>query len=169
MIMKNVIKNETGASLVEILIAILLFGIILASIILGFTNVARSEHNARVRGQAINLAREGIEAIYVLAEDNWNTIASASTGSPYHVEGDTGEWELVTNAENLGEYTREITFENAIRDVDGNLDDDGTLDVAAGDYEDDETKIITVTISWNSFGKAFDYSQQTIFSNWKEI
>lgn len=163
------LHNQKGASLVEILIAILLFGIILASIILGFTNVARNEHNARVRGQAINLAREGLEAIYVLSEGNWSLIDSTTTGSSYQVNGSSGEWELVTGSETIGEYTREIVFTNAIRSSDGNLDTDGVLDAAAGDYSDPETKVITVTVTWNSFGKNFDYSQSTIFSNWKEV
>ncbi|MCA9398067.1 prepilin-type N-terminal cleavage/methylation domain-containing protein [candidate division WWE3 bacterium] len=161
------LNNQKGASLVEILIAILLFGIILASIILGFTNVARNEHNARVRGQAINLAREGLEAIYVLAEGNWSLIDSTTVGSTYQVNGTSGEWQLVSGSETIGEYTREIIFTNATRKSDGNLDTDGSFD--SGDYEDTETKIITVTVTWNSFGKNFDYSQSTIFSNWKEV
>lgn len=160
--------NQKGASIVEILIAILLFGIVLASIILGFTNIARNEQNARVRGQAINLTREGLEAIYSIAEFSWSDISNAAIGDPHHVITTAGHWELATGTETIDQYQRTITFENAIRNTsDNNLDTDGSLD--ADDYEDTGTKIITVTIDWNSFGKTFDYSQSTVLSNWKDV
>ncbi|MCA9390551.1 hypothetical protein KC571_04045, partial [candidate division WWE3 bacterium] len=69
---KQLLSNSAGTSLIELLIAMMLFSILVGSIILGFTNIARNEQNVRLKGQAINLAREGAEAVYTLAEDDWD-------------------------------------------------------------------------------------------------
>ncbi|MCA9398044.1 hypothetical protein KC573_04395 [candidate division WWE3 bacterium] len=163
---KQLLSNSAGTSLIELLIAMMLFSILVGSIILGFTNIARNEQNVRLKGQAINLAREGAEAVYTLAEDDWDVIGNASPTVDYQVDSSSGIWQLVQNSYSFGQYSRRIRITNAVRNSSDNLDPDNTVN-NPGDYEDPETKFISVTVSWDSFGKTYTYTTTTIISQWK--
>lgn len=153
------VSNTKGASLVELVIASLIFSIFIVGVTTSYISIMRFEHDVRMKGQAINLAREGLEAVYTLYITDWITIGATNETTDYQVQATSGTWELVTIGYDMGDYTRVINFENAFRDADGNISDTGT--------EDPETKRITVTISWDNLGSPSTFSLTMLLADWK--
>jgi type II secretory pathway pseudopilin PulG len=143
MVLSNLLtsKNHSpGYSLVELLLAIGLFGFLISILFAGFiaTRDGKPQQQERVRASA--LLQETIEAIRVVREQGWPDFAQNGI---WHPEIDTinNTWTLVAGPETVNGFTRQLTITDVERDVLGAI-------VESGGTVDPSTKKIDIQISW---------------------
>lgn len=134
------IINCRGQSIIELIIAMAIFSLIGAAMIVmvvgSFTALVQGgEHT-----QAKALAQEGIEAVRAIKDRAWNeNIYSTSS-----ISVSSGQWVFdgEGTTETIGQFTRTISFDNVCRDSSDDITD------CPGDYIDVHSKKATVSISW---------------------
>jgi type II secretory pathway pseudopilin PulG len=151
-----------GQSMVEIVVALAIFVLIIASLtslILGsFSSLERGKQLT----QAQTLAQEGIEAVRAIRDRAWNELIY--NRSAVAVAGN--QWVFVGEGttEQIGEFTRLIDFLPIYRDEDGNMISSTTSD----SYLDVLSKEIIVRISWEiRDGVDNTIEQTTYLTNWR--
>jgi len=112
-------------------------------------------------GQATFLLEEGGEAVRIVRDNAWASIGALSTATAYYPTFSGGTWTLSTTPNTVGIFTRTVTIQNVNRDgVSGDINQSGT--------NDEDTKLVTVTISWNEAGvvvtKTVQFYIMNIFS-----
>jgi hypothetical protein len=134
------LKQRSGQSMFEIIIAMAIFSLISSAMITmslgGFTGLEQGAE----RTQAESLAQEGIEAVKSIRAGAWNEIiynqSSVSTSSNQWIFDGEGSTEII------GQFTRDIVFVDICRDVVHEIVS------CPGTYIDIHTKKIIVTIDW---------------------
>jgi hypothetical protein len=151
--------NNRGSSLLEVIIAIALFGFICSALVSmslgGFTSLYQGGEYV----EAEAFAQEGIEAVRTIRDSAWNkltytTSAVTSTGNVWQFVGEN-------STSTLGKYSRTISFASVCRD--------GTNTIVAcpGSYTDLNTKQALVTVSWLSAQNVVNSIQKvTYLTNW---
>ena len=159
-------KNK-GISLIEILVAISIISVALVSLMGLFSDYIKIAKLQEKNIEAINLAQEAIEAIRAIRDESWTNFSDLTLGAIYHPakQGTPQKWILTPGAETINEFfLREVIFENALRDVSGNI-------VESAGVADPDTKKITSTVCWNSqtncTGAKDEITLITYISNWK--
>lgn len=132
------IKSQKGSLLVEVLVVMGLMGLLLPALIGAIITTKQGEVQRNNRVQASGLLREGIEAVRVVREDDWQAFATNGTFHPI-VNGST--WELAAGPETIDSLTRTILVENVSRNTAGSI-------VTSGGMVDPSTKKVTVQVSW---------------------
>ena len=81
-------------------------------------------------------------------------------GSPYHPEqsGSPPKWVLVSGLETIGEFTRQIQFEEVSRNSSHDI-------VAVGTVDPDTVKAV-VTVSWQERQRSHKVEIVAYFTNW---
>ncbi len=138
----KVLKNQSGQSLIEVLVALGLasaisvsvLGIMVQAQILNLSTKQRIEANT-ISDQLIEQARSARDLL-------WS--ADKSSGNQYYFSQNSGSWQLETGANSLtdGTYTAYLELEEVFRDENGNIADSGTLDPAT-------VKVIS-NVSWTT-------------------
>lgn len=130
---------ETGQSLVEILLAVAIAGLIMPALATGLvaSRQGRVQHDERIA--AVAILRETQDAIRVVREAGWTTIPDNGV---YHPAKTSTSWTLVPNPETVGDFTRSVTISDIYRDENGTI-------VEIGGSIDPSSKKITVLVSWN--------------------
>lgn len=151
-------RNTRGAGLVEVLIA----AAILVLIVVGIGSVYRLlivSSREVVRGtQATLLAEEGLEAMRVLRDTSWSTIASSTVGTAYTLSWTGSAWSLATTPALVdGVFDRRVVLSRVYRDNDDKIADSGTLD--SGTYR------IDVTVSWHTGSATTSRTAATYLGN----
>lgn len=145
-------KAESGQMLIEPLLAIAIFGLLLAPFLGSIGNLAHSQVKYRHQVEAVQYAREGLEIVY-------NIAVNADDWSDYFITGDNphlgifhpnlsgGNPDLASESETVGgRFTREINIAKAKRDSNGNLDE-------TTDTDDDHTIKVVSKITWEEAGQ----------------
>ncbi len=157
--MKNIFKNS-GQTLVELLITIGLAAILLPALLGAFsiTRSGRAQMDQRIK--AIAFLQEGEESLRVIRANDWTNLADGT----FHPVATATTWTLAPNAENLGDFTRQIVISDIYRDANGNI-------ATTGGVLDPSTKQVTVTVSWNNplTGSVTDVSYLTRHKNIAEV
>lgn len=109
--------------------------------------------------QASFLLEEGAEAVRIIRDSGWSNISSLIVGTNYYLTFLAGN---STTPSTVGIFTRTIVFANVNRD-------NNTKDiVSSGGTLDDQTKLVTVTVSWPEGGvtitKTLQFYIMNIFS-----
>lgn len=133
------IHFSKGQSLVELLIVMALLSIVLPTLFLGFLSSREGKAQQKQRIEATLLLREGQEALRNIREKGFSNIKT--NGIYYPVVLADNSWGLAPGSENRGEFIRKIEVDDAKRDANGNIVDNGTIDPS--------TKKIVITVSWN--------------------
>ena len=157
--------NNKGVSIIEILVVIFIINVTLVGLLGLVAFSLKASTSIKETNQADFLAQETMEAVRNFRDGtDWfaDGLGSLSliTGVAYHLEksGDVPpKWQLISGPETVNDFTRKVIFEDVHRDV---VDDDI---VDSGGYNDDETKKVTVTISWKD--KTIELT--TYFTNWR--
>ncbi len=151
-----------GQSMVEIVVALAIFVLIIASLtslILGsFSSLERGKQFTKAQ----TLAQEGIEAVRTIRDRAWNELIY--NRSAVAVAGN--QWVFVGEGttEQIGSYTRFIDFLPIYRDGNGNIVSSTTPD----SYLDVLSKEIIVRISWEiRDGVDNTIEQTTYLTNWR--
>lgn len=132
-------RNERGQSLIELLIAIALMGILLPALLTGMIASREGKAQEGRRLEATAVLTEAQEAFRSVYESNWQAIIGNGTFHPV-VAGSS--WSLVGGPETLASgFTRQIVVSDVQRDLTGAI-------VASGGTVDPSTKKVEVTVSW---------------------
>jgi len=145
-------KYPRGQTIVETLIATVIFAIIVTPFINSVANLTSSQIRNRHRSQAIQYARGGIEIVYNLAinSPSWEGFAQLADNPEkiYHPTSYPDNLALIEGEEIIGQrFVRQIKFKKAPRDESGNLDESSPT------QEDQNTIRATSLVSWEDRGK----------------
>jgi len=137
-------RSQSGQSLVEILIAIGLTGILLPALLTGLVSSREGKAQEGQRLQATALLRESEEAVRSVREKGWTNIAANGT---YYPEISGSSWVLTScggSCPTINGYPRQIVISDAQRDPSsGNIvESEGTVDPS--------TKKVENTVSWST-------------------
>jgi len=162
MAMKKVFKNKKGISIIELLIVVAVITTAFATLlgIAGFS--LKILNSIKETTQANNLAQEAIEAVRNFRDETeWGVdgLGTLSASTDYYPQqtGSPPQWQMTLGEETINIFTRKIVFNNVRRDGNDNI-------VEAGGTPDNNTKKVTVTVSW----KDEQIQIQTYLTNWRE-
>lgn len=141
-------SNQTGQSLIELLIAMVIFVLVVSAITFLILGVYLTDRAARERTKAIFLAREGMEAATSIRDNNWNNLSAGSHG-------------LAISGNNW-------TFQGTEQDVSGQLRE-GIRKIIIENIDSDRKKI-TSQVTWKlTEARIQDVSLITYLTNWAQI
>jgi len=123
---------SSGQSLIEMLVALGIFGIIVIPFFSSLGNLADAQLRYRLRTQATQYVREGMEITYSLSANTkpWQNFTDlADPNKTYYPTNYPTALALIEGEQTLaGErFTRRIILTHAKRNIAGNLDDNGTI------------------------------------------
>lgn len=151
--------RERGATLVEVLVAIGLTGIMLPALLAALVAAHAGRPTSIQSLQASALLREGTEAVRNVREKGWSNVATDGT---YHPVVSSGTWTLVSGSETINGFTRQIVISTVQR---SNIAGTGDI-VASGGTNDPSTKHVVVTVSWTK-PVATSLSTDTYLTRWQ--
>ena len=131
---------QQGSLMVEVIVVV---SIVTVSILVALTVAQKSIYLARQslhHSQSAFLLEEGAEAVKVIRDNAWSGISSLTLSTDYYLSFSGDTWTLSTTPSQVGAFTRRIVFSSAYRDANQDLALSGTLD--------DQTRLVTVTVSW---------------------
>lgn len=145
--------NETskGVGLVEIIIAVAIINLAFFGLSQLGVLALRLLREEKQTIEAGYLAEEAIEAVRNVRDQGWNNISGLTMDAVYHPEisGLPQKWSLVSGAETINNYTRQIVIKNVQRDAFDKI-------IESGGTDDPNTKKITVIVSRD--GKSIGFS-----------
>lgn len=155
-------KKQRGISVVEILVAVAIIGLML-TVLLGTATVSlQSSILIKQTTQASSLAQGAIEAVRNFRDGTtWDSdgIGTLTTGIAYYAEKTTSapaQWTLIQGEEAIDNFTRKIVFSDVSRDGNDDI-------VASGGTNDPNTKKAVVAVSWEDQ----EVEIVTYFTNWR--
>lgn len=152
------IKNFTkGVSVIEILVVIAILGVALTGI-LGMASFSLGIQGlVRQTAQADNLAKEAMEAVRNIRDNNsWNQITAGTHG----LSSSGGVWSFSGNQNIIDNFTRTVLISDVQRDALSNI-------IESGGTTDPDTKKITVTVSWSERSRPHEVKLVTYLTNWQ--
>jgi len=132
------IKNKSGFSLVEILLAITIFAIFTVGI--AYLSIDTLERDAKIvlSNEALLYAQEGIEATRNIRDKNYLALTNGDHGLDFA----ENSWSFDLAPELVDDfYDRTVTVSDVYRTEDGDIDEDGIT-------FDPDTKRIDVSVAW---------------------
>jgi len=134
--------NTKGFFLIEVVIAASVITVVLMLLLGSIQNSVEASQRSLERTQASYLLEEGAEAVKVVRDMGWASIAALTNGTTYYLSWSGSAWSLTTTPQNIGAFTRSVIFESVSRNAqDDIVYSEGTLDTG--------TKKVTVRVSWN--------------------
>jgi type II secretory pathway pseudopilin PulG len=109
-------RKESGQILVEVLVALGLFVVIISAVIIFFFNGQLSALSTVKTRKALDIARNGIEAVRFIRDADWVNM----TDGQYGLEFVSDQWQFTGTSDTTGEYTRVIsisTYESDVKQV----------------------------------------------------
>ena len=182
--------SEEGLSIVEVIAAVVFSVIGFGALVALGTYTVKTSDMARRRTQAVEIAKEGIEAVRSIRD---NTILSDASDEDYVVCGDSCSceawaWSLLsicpwsddTGSSNLAyylgtgtedrwnlQYSSEGDFHNNFLVEIEDMNFYRKLTFNEGPAGDGTDKDIEVTVRWSMRDQEFSVSERTILTNWK--
>lgn len=142
--MKLMYKNK-GVSVIEVMIALVIFSLIFAFIFQTFTLFFESQRLTLHSTQALYLAEEGQEILHYLRDDDWMAFSSLTLNTEYYLEVATSTLATSNTPEVIdGMFTRSFMLTEAYRNGDDDLVDSG----APGAVADPENFIVIMNVEW---------------------
>jgi type II secretory pathway pseudopilin PulG len=139
-ISRSKLRHQAGATIVEVLVAIALTGIMLPALATALVAAHAGKATSGQQLQAESLMREGTEAVRSVREKGWSNIATDGT---YHPVISGSAWALSAGSETIGSFTRSIVISTPQRNSSGVI-------VTSGGTNDPSTKHVVVTVSWTT-------------------
>ncbi|HEV7454475.1 MAG TPA: prepilin-type N-terminal cleavage/methylation domain-containing protein [Candidatus Saccharimonadales bacterium] len=137
---RRFVGPQRGATLVEVLVAIALTGIMLPTLATALITSRAGRATSKQQLLAASLQHEAFEAVRAVREQGWSNIAADGT---YHPVISGNDWALSSGPETINGLTREIVVSTAQRDGSGVI-------VAGGGTNDPATKHVVVTVGWST-------------------
>jgi Tfp pilus assembly protein PilV len=157
MITKRVRNHwQSGATIVEVLVAIALTGIFLPVLATALVAANAGRASSIQQLQAQSLIREATDAVRSVREKGWTNVAADGT---YHPTTNGTVWSLTSGSETINGFTRQVVISTPQRNNAGAI-------VASGGTDDPSTKHVVVTVSWNR-PAAGSLSTDTYLTRWQ--
>ncbi len=149
--------SKCGFSIIEMLIAIAILAMTLTAL-LGMASFSLGIQGlVRQTTQADNLAKEAMEAVRSIRDNNtWNQITNGNHG----LANSGGYWSFSGTDNTIGNLTRIISVADVRRDAEDNI-------VESGGVIDPDTKKITVMVSWSERSRPHEIELITYLTNWR--
>jgi len=154
---KNTINN-TGFGLVEVIIGAAIISISLFGMVSLFSKSIQVSREVGKKVQAGFLLEEGLEAVRIIRDSDWDNISSLSTTTEHYLNFSGGSW--ATTTDNMfidGMFERKLIVDDVYRDGNDDITSSGTLDMGI--------KKITVEVSWLSRNATTTESASTYLSD----
>jgi type II secretory pathway pseudopilin PulG len=131
---------NSGQSVIEVIVAVSILVIIASSVVASLLGSFSATRLAEEENQAINLAKEGLDAASSIRNQDWQNLIPGS----YGLKNTSGYWELATlpDLNYNHKFTRTIAIAEVKRDGSGQV-------VDLGGSNDPDTRKITATVNWN--------------------
>ncbi len=151
------LTKKQGFSLIEILLAMVVFTIFSTSILYLAIDTANRDLRIETGNTALLYAREGLEAARNIRDKDYLELASGDYGLDFTDD----IWSFTEAPETIDDfYQRTISIEDVYRDTENEIAEIGTLDP--------ETKKITSEVTWDWRGiYPKIVSLTTYFTNWR--
>ena len=161
---KNISRDD-GFTLIEVLIACFIISVTTLALMSAASKGIELSSRALRQAQASMIAEEGVEAVKVIRDADWDTISSLSLNTNYYLSFNTGSntWSLQTTPSANpttpidDRFTRTIVFSAVYRDSNDDIAASGTLDSG--------TRRAVVNTSWQSQGETISKSITFYVSN----
>lgn len=150
------LKEQAGATLVEVLVAIALTGIMLPALATALVSSHAGKASSIQQLQATSLMHEAIDATRNVREKGWTNIATDGTYHPV-ISGST--WALVNGSESISGFTRQVVISSVQRNA-------SNVIVSSGGTTDPSTKHVVVTVSWTT-PTVGSVSNDAYFTRWQ--
>ncbi len=161
----NLVKSQSGQSVLEIIIAVAIFGLVAGTLISYVMGGDQALNQGGEQTKAAALAQEGMEAARSIRDYAWNNLVYNQSGVSTSSNGWVFDGEGTSDSTN--EFTRTITFANICRSNTVGLHQ---IVACPGDYTDVESKLVTVTVSWPVRPGVNDSVQRISYlTNWKSV
>lgn len=157
--LKNKFKKfSRGFSLVELIVALGIFGIVASGVLYVVINSYRNYYGVGDRQVVVRFAQEGMEAVKSIRDNSWQSFVAAADDNNHGVVKTNGLWQFSGTSNTLGALTRTIVINAVSRDAGGNIDN--------GVNYDPNTKKVTVTVSGSGIT---DYVLVNFLTNWSSV
>jgi hypothetical protein len=144
--------RQKGSMMIEVLVvSTIIVASVLAALIVAQKSIYLSRQSLH-QSQAAFLLDEGAEATRILRDNGWAGVSGLTPATDHYISFSGGTWTFSTTPSSVGIFTRKITPSLAYRDGSQNLAPSGTLD--------NQTRLITVTVSWADAGETFTKTLQ---------
>lgn len=138
-------SKQRGFLVVEIMVAISIVAVaILVSMAVSQKSMSLSRRAFHAT-QASFLLEEGAEAARILRDNAWSNISGLTVGTTYYPTFSSNTWTLSPTSNTVGIFSRTVVVSNVNRD-------NTTKDISVTGTNDPDTKLVTVTVSWNEGG-----------------
>lgn len=157
--MSNEKKLGKGFGIIEIVIATTIISVAFLTMMSTASMSLRTSEKNTLELKANFLLEESVEAVKIMRDNDWQTnIASLSAGTDYFLEFDGATW--LANVSNVlidGVFERKFIINDVYRDANDDISSSGVLD--------QNTKKITVYVSWSKNGSIVSKSISFYISN----
>ena len=109
-------KEESGQSLIELLIAMSIFVVAVSAVAFLILDVYLSDKVGREKTMATFLAQEGMEAARAIRDNNWDNLINGEHGLTVSLN----KWIFQGNQEDVSNYLEEGVRKIIIEEIDGN-------------------------------------------------
>jgi type II secretory pathway pseudopilin PulG len=120
--------SRSGFTLIETLLAGLIFSLVLTTIVTSISAITMSQLRAQQRLHSTILAANNLEITYNYSLGNWSRITSLTSGLPYHPELVSGTYQISEDYAKTGPFSTAIIIEPVKRDSQGLISESGTID-----------------------------------------
>lgn len=140
------IWTQKGQLLIELVLTIGLAALIIPGILSSLVASRDGRPQQEQRIQAVALLKETESAIKNVRDDNWTSLANASTGVSYHPVIASNRWDLASGvASTSAGFSQSIVLSDVYRNASGAI-----TTVASGNTLDPSTVKADISVSWTS-------------------
>ncbi len=153
---QKVFKSDKGATLVEVLVAIALAGIVLPALMLAITSANAINPSSSQQLYANSLLHQLMEVTRNVREKGWSNVATNGT---YHPTISGSSWSLTSGTTTVSGFTESIIISSVQRNTSDAI-------VSSGGTVDPSTKYIVATVTWTTPANG-SVSSSTYLTRWQ--
>lgn len=152
--------SRRGFVLVEAVVTAAIIAVVLSSVVGALLLTLRASLGQTAKTQSLFLAEEGLEAVRIMRDDSWSTqIASHTSGVKFYLTFDGTTWRATSENVFIDDtFERSVVFGDVYRDSNQSI-------VSSGGTLDNDTKKVTVSVSWSDMGATTTRSLSSYLTN----
>ena len=164
--MEQYTKTNKGQGLIELILAVTILAIITAISLSLVSSFSKSIEISKQKLEAKYLLQQEIESTYAIEYQSWAYLQNGQYYLSYNpINNPPGQiqgWYLTAGEQTYNKYTEYITISGVYRE-NGN-----TISTNSAYPNDPNTKEVTATVQFTSFGKTYLFNESEYFTNWQQ-